>query len=545
MIPPSALPPSAQRTHPAASSDHVREKSSQSLDAAHGKARDFGDLIDQQDQGADTDAKQVDSSSKAKQAEPAKPDQDPDKDTVQDPSQQPAQQPAPAEWASWPMIRLNLATAAANPAPEAPQGEDSDATTPQMPTLADLPGQNVLAGTAVPLPAGQAGPQAPGNNLPAAGPGTQLPTNPAANPLNIKKLPSDGQTPLAKPAEPQTPDNSLPATGPATPASAPAAPASATDPSASQELADAAAQATPPPSQLLKEEREVRSSRQPGSPTAEVPGQKMPPEVVVTSVRSVSPKETPSADTKGDQQKKNSFESLAAQTAMRISSPKDAAPTDGGPLAHGGEQDFAYGEVAKPSSTASHGPDISSMVAGSPAAAAATGAGARSPEVSAAGRIEFAPLIGRVWEAAEALPSSQRGSVDLNVSLRDNENVKIRVEMRAGEIHATIQTDSPELRDALQKSWPDFVAQSNERGLRLGEANFSPTQQDAAGGQQSGADARREQQAQTEQQGNSEARQRSGGGQASTAGRQPQHGPAKAAPAARPPSPSGPVTLWA
>ena len=254
----------------------------------------------------------------------------------------------------------------------------------------------------------------------------------------------------------------------------------------------------------------------------------------------------PNAAAKGNQSTTNFSATIPVQSGPRTSAPTEAVPASG--KAQGtsiGEQESALGETSKSASTSSKGTDISSMISGSHGAGALAGAGARVTEAGAAGRVELAPVIQKVWEAAESLPSSPSGRIDLNVPLSGNENVKIRVEMRSGEIHATLQTDSPELREALRKSWPDFVVQSNDRGLRLGEANFSSTQQDGAGSQ-SGAGSNREQlfEQQAEGQQNS-TQQRSGGVPAST-GRLAQSGSANVvAPATKAPAPDGPVTLWA
>jgi hypothetical protein len=126
--------------------------------------------------------------------------------------------------------------------------------------------------------------------------------------------------------------------------------------------------------------------------------------------------------------------------------------------------------------------------------------------------------------------------MDLDVPLRDNETVRIRVELRSGEIHATIRTDSPELREALEKSWPDFAVKTGERGLKLADANFSPLRQDAGGspgGQ--GRDHRPEQ----------NSWQHQHGGQPSQGGRTAQPRTPEAVPPNKAPAAAGPMTLWA
>lgn len=89
---------------------------------------------------------------------------------------------------------------------------------------------------------------------------------------------------------------------------------------------------------------------------------------------------------------------------------------------------------------------------------------------------DILPLMNRFLDAAETLPSTQRGRIDLNVPLND-ESVKIRLEIRNGEVRTSIRTDSEALRSALETSWPEFVSKSETRGIVLGEAKFDSSQQ--------------------------------------------------------------------
>jgi hypothetical protein len=226
---------------------------------------------------------------------------------------------------------------------------------------------------------------------------------------------------------------------------------------------------------------------------------------------------------------------------LRETSPKETGSAPKQEPARIGEQKNASGEAALPSSLVSspRGPGSESTQGLSGVTAAGGFTGNRLSETSAAGRSDFSSLLERVWEAAETLPSSHRGRIDLDVPLRDNENVRVRVEMRSGEIHATIRTDSQELREALEKSWPEFANKTNDRGLRLGDANFSSMRQEGSGGQ-SGEGSRRD--PYPEQQ---NGWQQHSGGQPSHAGRPSQSRSAEKAPASKVPSPAGPVTLWA
>lgn len=76
-----------------------------------------------------------------------------------------------------------------------------------------------------------------------------------------------------------------------------------------------------------------------------------------------------------------------------------------------------------------------------------------------------------------------QSQIQLELPVGDNESVKIRLSLRAGEIRSTFITESPELREALQKAWPDFTATHRAQGIRFGDSQFQDSftrNQDAA-----------------------------------------------------------------
>jgi hypothetical protein len=75
---------------------------------------------------------------------------------------------------------------------------------------------------------------------------------------------------------------------------------------------------------------------------------------------------------------------------------------------------------------------------------------------------------------AELEKFQQTGSnqLQLDIPMGDQESVRIRLSLRAGELHSTFITESPELREALQKAWPEFAQHSRDRGYRLGDPSF-------------------------------------------------------------------------
>jgi len=165
---------------------------------------------------------------------------------------------------------------------------------------------------------------------------------------------------------------------------------------------------------------------------------------------------------------------IPAHAATRESPVSQALPV------HIGEPDSIPAEISKSGSSQSLSSSL--VVGGPPAAASLQGAAARSSV--AVTRTDIAPLIEKVLAAAESISSSNRGHMDLDVPMQNNETVRVRIELRSGEIHATIRTDSPELREALEKSWPDFSVRTGERGIKLADANFSPLLRDGGSGGQ-------------------------------------------------------------
>ena len=68
--------------------------------------------------------------------------------------------------------------------------------------------------------------------------------------------------------------------------------------------------------------------------------------------------------------------------------------------------------------------------------------------------------------------------MQLDLKVSDHEEIKIRLTFRGGEIRSTFITESPELRDALQKAWPEFSQNSRDRGHRFSDPAFQQAFQD-------------------------------------------------------------------
>jgi len=72
----------------------------------------------------------------------------------------------------------------------------------------------------------------------------------------------------------------------------------------------------------------------------------------------------------------------------------------------------------------------------------------------------------------EKLKQTGQSQIDLELPISDTESVKIRLQVRGDEIRSVFITESPELRNALQKSWGEFAQTSRERGFRFGDPTF-------------------------------------------------------------------------
>ncbi len=73
---------------------------------------------------------------------------------------------------------------------------------------------------------------------------------------------------------------------------------------------------------------------------------------------------------------------------------------------------------------------------------------------------------------SEKLKQTGQSQIDLELPISDTESVKIRLQVRGEEIRSVFITESPELRQALQKSWGEFAQSSRERGFRFGDPTF-------------------------------------------------------------------------
>ena len=99
---------------------------------------------------------------------------------------------------------------------------------------------------------------------------------------------------------------------------------------------------------------------------------------------------------------------------------------------------------------------------------------------------QAAAVLKTLPQEISKLQQSNLSQIQLDLPVGDNESVRIRLSLRGGEIHSTFITESAELRDALQKAWPDFTATHRTQGMRFADSQFQDglrQQNDAASDQ--------------------------------------------------------------
>ena len=133
---------------------------------------------------------------------------------------------------------------------------------------------------------------------------------------------------------------------------------------------------------------------------------------------------------------------------------------------------------------AGSGADTSSgnFATGNPALIASNG----NNSVHKTSESQASSLLKTLAPELEKFQQTGKSQIQLELPVGENESVKIRLNLRAGEIRSTFITESPELREALQKAWPDFTATHRSQGIRFGESQFQDSfarQQDATSDQ--------------------------------------------------------------
>ena len=98
----------------------------------------------------------------------------------------------------------------------------------------------------------------------------------------------------------------------------------------------------------------------------------------------------------------------------------------------------------------------------------------------------------------EKLKQTGKSQIDLELPISETESVKIRLQVRGEEIRSVFITESPELRNALQKSWGEFAQTSRERGFRFGDPTFQNPSSENNSANQQGQEQRQSRNQQTD-----------------------------------------------
>jgi hypothetical protein len=113
--------------------------------------------------------------------------------------------------------------------------------------------------------------------------------------------------------------------------------------------------------------------------------------------------------------------------------------------------------------------DVNAVAAPAPPPASAPSAApATTAEITAAAH----KAVDAVLASTERLTSATQSSVDLKFSI-GGADLDVRIEVRAGAVHATFRTDSPELRTALAQEWQTTNSQPADHALRLAPPVFT------------------------------------------------------------------------
>jgi hypothetical protein len=102
----------------------------------------------------------------------------------------------------------------------------------------------------------------------------------------------------------------------------------------------------------------------------------------------------------------------------------------------------------------------------------------------------------RVLEHLEVTLAKYRPNVpphlEVQVDLQGGDTLQVRLDLRGDALQSTFRTDSPELRMALQRAWPEFMERSQQNGLNLSPASFDSPGMSSDSGAGSQADGRRQ-----------------------------------------------------
>jgi hypothetical protein len=88
-------------------------------------------------------------------------------------------------------------------------------------------------------------------------------------------------------------------------------------------------------------------------------------------------------------------------------------------------------------------------------------------------------LVEKIRQIADRISTAEHNSVEVHFDFGARDHLSVRVEYREGTVHATFQTDSSQVREAISREWQAQTATASEqRPYRLAEPVFSSTPSD-------------------------------------------------------------------
>ena len=84
-----------------------------------------------------------------------------------------------------------------------------------------------------------------------------------------------------------------------------------------------------------------------------------------------------------------------------------------------------------------------------------------------------AALVHQINEIGEGLWRVDRQSVEVNFNFGDKDHLSVRVEYKDGQVQATFNTSSTELRTAITQAWNSQNSSSNDRSYKMAEPIFN------------------------------------------------------------------------
>ena len=96
----------------------------------------------------------------------------------------------------------------------------------------------------------------------------------------------------------------------------------------------------------------------------------------------------------------------------------------------------------------------------------------RSPAAQKPNETSTTSMLRSLSVEIEKFTQSNRSQLQLELPVSESESVKVRLSMRGSELHTVFVTESAELREALQKAWPEFSQTSRDKGFRFNDPAF-------------------------------------------------------------------------